>query len=70
MTHYKQYPDLTEAGLKSIRSAVRLITKGKSKRVDLGNGVIVYKVPSNNPSKYVVRVDMKVEEEGNATSIA
>lgn len=60
---YNQYPDLTETGLKSIRSAVRLITKGKSKRVDLGNGTIVYKVPSNNPKKYTIRVDMKIEEE-------
>ena len=56
-------PDLTEAGTKSLCNAVRMIMNGDCKRVDLGHGTVVYKVPSNNPQKYTVRIDMKIEEE-------
>lgn len=56
-------PDLTKHGLASLRKAVMMIQAGESKRVDLGHGTIVYKVPSANPKKYTIRIDMKVEEE-------
>lgn len=56
-------PDLTEIGMHFLRKAVRMITSGETKRIDLGNGTIVYKVPSKNPNKYTIRIDMKIEEE-------
>lgn len=56
-------PDLTPNGMNSLRAAVRMILNGKSKRVDLGNGTSVYKVPSKNPNKYTIRIDLKIEEE-------
>lgn len=56
------YPDLTRAGLESLADAVELIEKG-TKRVDLEHDTIVYRVPSNNPKKYTIRIDMKVSEE-------
>lgn len=56
-------PDLTPNGINSLRAAIRMILSDKSRRVDLGHGTIVYKVPSDNPNKYMVRIDMKVEEE-------
>lgn len=56
-------PDLTPNGVNSLRAAIRMILNGKSERVDLGNGTSVYKVPSKNPNKYTIRIDMKIEEE-------
>lgn len=56
-------PDLTTNGLNSLRSAIQIILSGKGKRVDLGHGTIVYKVPNINSKKYTIRIDMKVEEE-------
>lgn len=56
-------PDLTPNGINSLRAAIRMILSGKRRRVDLSHGTIVYKVPSNNPNKYTIRIDMEVEEE-------
>lgn len=56
-------PDLTEIGMRSLRKAVRMITSGETKRIDLGNGTIVYKISSKNPKKYTIRIDMRIEEE-------
>lgn len=55
-------PDLTTNGLISLRSAIQTILSGKGKRIDLGHGTIVYKVPSANPKKCTIRIDMEVEE--------
>lgn len=53
--------DLTEAGMAALKLAIRNIKAGKCVRVDLGHNTIVYKVPSNNPDKYTIRVDIKVD---------
>lgn len=53
--------DLSKADLKSIGKAFDLIAEGTSTRVDLGCGMTMYKVPSNNPKKYTIRLDIKME---------
>lgn len=53
--------DLSKADLKCIGKAFDLIEEGTSIRVDLGYGMIMYKVPSNNPNKYTIRLDIKME---------
>lgn len=63
MKSYNVQPDLTSSGLGSLAGAIRSIRDGKAKRVDLGHGTIVYEVPSNNPKKFTIRIDMKIEEE-------
>lgn len=55
--------DMTTSGLKSIKTAVINIEKEICTRVDLGNNTIVYKVPSSNPSKYTIRIDIRVNTE-------
>jgi hypothetical protein len=54
--------DLTNHGLVGIRNAVSQIREHDVKRVDLGHDTTVYKVPSNNPNKYTIRIDMKFDE--------
>lgn len=54
--------DLTESGLTGLKNAITLIQNGQCKRVDLGHNTAVYKVPSNNPNKYTIRIDMKFDE--------
>lgn len=49
--------------MKVLNTAIEGIREGKFNKVDLGQGVKVYKIPSNNPHKYLIRVDIKVEEE-------
>lgn len=53
--------DLSKSDLKSISKAVDLIQEGTYNRIDLGYGMIIYKVPSNNPKKYTIRLDIKME---------
>ena len=53
---------MTKAALDAINKAVSLIKKGELKRADLGHGMLAYKVPSSNPDKYIIRVDIKVRE--------
>lgn len=55
-------PDLTNHGLMQIRNAVSQIREKGTKRVDLQDGTTVYKVPSNNPKKYTIRIDLKFDE--------
>lgn len=60
---------MTKAALEAINKAVSLIKKGQLKRADLGHGMVAYKVPSSNPNKYIIRVDIKInveEEKPNA----
>jgi hypothetical protein len=55
---------------KFIESAVNLIKKGvtnkleipKEKSLDEHKTIKVYKIPSKNPDKYTIRVDIQVEE--------
>lgn len=54
--------DLTNHGLVVIRNAIAQIREFGVKWVDVGNDTIVYKVPSNNPQKYTIRIDMKFNE--------
>lgn len=48
---------------KVLKRAEKLIRTGEAKCVDMGHGTKIYKVPSNNPKKYIIRVDIKVNEE-------
>ena len=52
---------LSKTDLKCIGKAFSLIEEGTSVRVDLGHGMVMYKVPSNNPKKYTIRLDIKME---------
>ena len=52
---------MTRADIEAISKAVSLIQKGELKRADLGHGMVAYRVPSNNPDKYIIRVDIKME---------
>lgn len=54
---------MTQRDLEAIKRAYELIRAGNCTRIDLGCGMVVYKVPSNNPSKYIIRLDIKVKEE-------
>lgn len=54
--------DLTEHGLASLANAVRMLRTSDVKRIDLGHDTIIYKVPTGNPKKYTIRVDMKFDE--------
>ena len=48
---------------KAIAKAIQTIKRGEAKRVDIGLDVSVYKVPSQNPNKYTIRIDIKVKED-------
>jgi hypothetical protein len=52
---------LSKTDHKVISNAISLIQEGACNRVDLGHGMIIYKVPSNNPNKYTIRLDIKME---------
>lgn len=54
---------MNRAALEAISKAVSLIKAGELKRADLGHGMVAYKVPSNNPDKYIIRVDIKIAKE-------
>ena len=53
---------MQRADLEAISKAVSLIKKGQLKRADLGHGMVAYKVPSNSPDKYIIRIDIKIKE--------
>lgn len=53
--------NLSKTDHKVISKAISLIQEGTCNRVDLGHGMTVYKVPSNNPNKYTIRLDIKME---------
>lgn len=54
---------MLQKDFEAIKRAYALIKEGCFNRIDLGCGMVMYKVPSNNPRKYTVRLDIKVEEE-------
>ena len=58
---YSKFPNITEAGLDRIKRAVEGIASDEAVKYDLPDGTKVYKVPSNNPDKFTIRIDMKVE---------
>lgn len=49
--------------IKAIQEAIKYVQTGRYKRVDVTENCTVYKVPSPNPKKYTLRVDIKVEED-------
>lgn len=53
--------NLSKTDHKVLSNAISLIQEGVCNRVDLGHGMILYKVPSNNPNKYTIRLDIKME---------
>ena len=50
--------------LESISKAINSIHQGIFNKISIGDNMIAYKVPSNNPKKYVIRLDVKINEEG------
>ena len=48
--------------LEDINKAVNAIIDQGYSKVQLNKFLKVYKIPSQNPSKYTIRVDIKVEE--------
>ena len=59
---YTKFPNLTNEGLDRIKRAVEGIASNEAVKYDLPDGTKIYKVPSNNPNKFTIRIDMKVEE--------
>ena len=55
---------MLQCELEAISKAVNAIQQGMFNRVSLGTNTTVYKVPSNNPDKYTIRIDIKVAKEG------
>lgn len=45
-----------------LENAIATIKGNLATRLKLSDGTIVYKVPSNNPRKYIIRIDVKVVE--------
>ena len=45
----------------AIGNAINLIVRGEAQRCEISNQVKVYKVPSANPNKYIIRIDVKEE---------
>lgn len=46
----------------SVYRAVSQIRSGNAKKIQVDNDIKVYKIPSNNPDKYTIRVDIQVRE--------
>lgn len=59
MSYKKVHFELDE---KAIGNAINLIVEGLCKKVEVSNEILVYKVPSQNPKKYIIRIDIKEEE--------
>lgn len=49
--------------LNAIDRAVKSIVDGAVLKAQVTDHIKVYKVPSSNPDKYTVRIDIKVEEQ-------
>lgn len=49
--------------VQGLNQVISMIKDGYCNRVDLGHGMLIYKVPSSNPKKYTIRLDIKVCEE-------
>lgn len=54
--------DLTQHGLEILKRAVKQIRENRAESIDLGHDTLIYKVPTDNPKKYTVRVDMEFDE--------
>lgn len=57
---------MTKGLLVAIDKAVSAIKRGELKRADLGRGAVAYKVPSSDPNKYIIRIDLKMGGKPNA----
>lgn len=54
---------MTQKEMESISTAVNLIMSGSVSKCAVNNRINVYKIPSANPEKYMIRVDIKVNRE-------
>jgi hypothetical protein len=54
--------DLSMQSMSKVALAAMEIMEKGIKRVDVDKEISVYKVPSNNPQKYTIRIDMKFNE--------
>ena len=56
---------MKDKGTGGIEAALNLIKAGVARRIELSKDVTAYKVHSNNPNKYLIRVDIWIDEEDN-----
>lgn len=54
---------LDKHDIQVLKKAIDMIKDGSCNQVDLGHSMLIYKVPSNNPKKYTIRLDIKIYEE-------
>lgn len=54
---------MTQKEMESIFTSINLIMTGAVGKCAVNNRINVYKIPSPNPKKYVIRVDIKVSQE-------
>lgn len=54
---------MLQKDLEAIKEAYGLIKKGMCSRISIGSNKTMYKVPSNNPNKFIIRMDIKVNKE-------
>lgn len=59
-----QYQELEKMSEPSqVDKAIKAIKDGTATRIEIDKSITVYKVPSNNPTKYTIRIDIKVVQE-------
>lgn len=54
---------MTPKEMESVSTAVNLIMIGSVSKCAVNNRINVYKIPSANPEKYMIRIDIKVNQE-------
>ena len=52
---------LTTSEKKGIDAAIQAINFDRASKVQVSDRLKVYKIPSNNPSKHTIRIDIQVE---------
>lgn len=54
---------MTLKEMESVSTAVNLVMSGAVSKCAVNNRINVYKIPSANPEKYIIRIDIKVNQE-------
>lgn len=53
---------LTVPEKKGIDTAIQAINFDRATKIQVSDRLKVYKIPSNNPNKYTIRIDIQVEK--------
>lgn len=53
---------LTVPEKKGIEAAIQAINFDRATKIQVSDRLKVYKIPSNNPVKYTIRIDIQVEK--------